>query len=156
MTAAEAAVRAHAARVEASPAATRRAFAATLEAWGGQLAPGVPEGFTLPVVAGLRRGRASCRLEVLGTTEGSEVRLAVEREELHVNWSATAVLALAAAGGLVSMAWAWVPALLPAVPLGLVLAVGGWLLIAARLRSAGAEEFLAAVQAAAEGAAEES
>lgn len=129
-----------------------------VEGWGGVFVekpvemPGATQEETtleIPVLAGLRRGRARGRLRLEPTPGGCEAVFLVETGELELNLAACGILLLSATGGVISMAWPWFPRLLPAVPLGLVLAVGGWLLIASRLRSSGPEEFLGALRAAA-------
>ena len=119
------------------------------EAWGGVVHGEGLDGaaaLEIPVVFGLRRGRLRARLSGKSDGEQTAVHLEVERLDLRLNVSAVAILLLSAAGGLASILWPWFPTLLPAVPLGLVLAVGGWLLVAGRLRSSGVDEFLLAVR----------
>ncbi len=119
------------------------------EAWGGVVhGDGLegPAALEIPVVAGLRRGRLRALLSGRSDGEHTTVHLEIDRLDLRLNVSAVAILLLSAAGGLASVLWPWFPTLLPAVPLGLVLAVGGWLLVAGRLRSSGVDEFLLAVR----------
>lgn len=138
--------------VSATTPEVEAALARVAAGWGATLsgAPGDAErGIELPVVAGLRRGLLLGRVAIAAGEPGTSITLRVQETHLRVNAAAVAILLLSAAGGLVTMLWPWVPALLPAAPLGLVLAAGGWLLIASRLRSSGPEEFLGAVCAAA-------
>jgi len=138
----------HRLAIDASPETVSTAARRALEDWGGTGEGAASElAITLPVVAGLRRGSVRARLAIAAEGAASEVVLRVEEARLEVNVGACAVLALAALGGIASVSWPWFPQLLPAVPLALVLAVGGWLLIASRLRSAGPEEFLEAIAA---------
>lgn len=130
----------------------RRAVRQVAAEWGAELeetAAGIL--VVLPVVAGLRRGLMRGRLEVVDATgsgaPGCRLILRVEDAELRLHAAAFAVLALAGAGGLLACLWPFFPRLLPLVPMALVLAVAGWLLVGARLRNSGPEEFLAAVAA---------
>lgn len=136
--------------VERSADRVLAALPRVVEGWSGTLTA-VPEGsrIEIPVLAGLRRGRVGGLLRIEQAAAGSALAFEVQQVELRVNVAACAILLLAALGAFVSMAWPWLPRLLPAVPLGLVLAVGGWLLIASRLRTSGPEEFLAGLRQAA-------
>jgi len=136
--------------IERTTERVRATLPRVVDDWGGTL-EATPEGarIALPVVAGLRRGHVGGSLSVEPTGSGSAVVFVIESAELRVNVAACAILLLSAAGAATGMAWPWFPRLLPAVPLGLVLAIGGWLLIASRLRSSGPEEFLAALRLAA-------
>jgi len=136
--------------IDRSPARVLAVLPRVVDGWGGTLADAA-EGsrVEIPVLAGLRRGRVGGYLRVEAAAGGSVAAFAVESAVLRVNLAACMILLLSAAGALISVAWPWFPRLLPAVPLGLVLAVGGWLLIASRLRSSGPEEFLAALRHAA-------
>jgi hypothetical protein len=134
-----------------SAEAARRAVERAAQHWGAELAP-VEAGATadlnlvLPVVAGLRRGIARARLSVLPAEGRCRLILRVDEVDLRVQRPAVVVLAIAAAGGVAAFLWPFVPGILPLVPLALVLAVAGWLLVVARLHSSGPEEFLAAVE----------
>jgi hypothetical protein len=133
-------------RIEAAPDRVRAAVLQAIEDWGGSAeGDGNALDIALPVVAGLRRGRLRGTLALSSDGSASDAVLTVTETKLEINAPASVVLALAALGGVASVSWPWFPRLLPAVPLGLVLAVGGWLLIASRLRSSGPGEFLAAV-----------
>jgi hypothetical protein len=57
------------------------------------------------------------------------------------------ILLLASAGGLLCLIWPFFPRLLQIAPFGAILALGGWFLVIARLRTSGPDEFLAAVEA---------
>lgn len=134
------------------------ALARVAEGWGATLRGSTGDserGIELPVVAGLRRGLVLGKVLIAPREAGASISMRIEETHLRINASAVVILLLSAAGGLITMLWPWVPALLPAAPLGLVLAAGGWLLIASRLRSSGPEEFLGAVCAAALAAADD-
>jgi hypothetical protein len=143
--------------IDQPPARVLAALPRVVDGWGGTLTGAAEDArLEIPVLAGLRRGRVGGRLRVEAAAGGSVAVFTVESAVLRVNVAACAILLLSAAGAITSVAWPWFPRLLSAVPLGLVLAVGGWLLIASRLRSAGPEEFLLALRAASAGAEEES
>lgn len=140
--------------VNAAGTAPARALAIVAEVadlWGGSWQPGSSLGSTegtlsLPVTAGLRRGTVSGTLEIEATEDGSVLRFEQRESEYYLLWPAVFFLVLASAGGLFSMVWPFFahsrPELLTAAPLAFFLAVGGWLLVVARLRNSGPEEFL--------------
>jgi hypothetical protein len=134
-----------------SAEAARRALARAAQRWGAELAP-AEAGATadlhlvLPVVAGLRRGIARARLSALPADGGCRLILRIDEVDLRVQKPAVVVLAIAAAGGVAAFLWPFVPGILPLVPLALVLAVAGWLLVVARLHASGPEEFLAEIE----------
>lgn len=136
--------------IERSAERVRSVLPEVVDGWGGKLAT-TPDGarVEIPALAGLRRGRVGGTVRIEPAEAGAVASFAVETAALGVNVAACAILLLSVVGALVSMAWPWFPRLLPAVPLGLVLAVGGWLLIASRLRTSGPEEFLASLRQAA-------
>ena len=128
------------------------ALARTAEAWGADFEPAGDGGqLTMPVTAGLRRGWARGRVRVERDGEGSRVALAVEESEYRLQTAAVVVLVLSLAGAVVAVLWPIFPRLLALAPLGLALAVGGWLLVVSRLTTSGPEEFLAQLAAEAEG-----
>lgn len=144
--------------MKASTARVRAALAEVCDGWGARLGENSGEtngSLSLPVVAGLRRGFLKGTWTIESTGESSELTIELQDERLSVNSSAVMILLLSAVGGLITALWPWFPRLLAAAPLGLVLAVGGWLLVASRLRASGPEEFLAAVRAAAEAPSDE-
>jgi hypothetical protein len=106
-------------------------------ATGGQL--------RLPVAAGLRRGWVSGPLAIEESAQGSRVTFTPVAQDYYLETSAVAVLVMAGAGALLSVAWPLFPGLLPTAPFGMVLAVAGWMLIVSRLRARGPAEFLATV-----------
>ena len=147
-------------RVAAEPAAALAAVGRAAEEWGAAWEAGIAGGrLELPVSAGLRHGRLTGRVEVssaLGADRGpgAEVAFHPERSEWHLWLPAVAVLAVAAAGALLTVVWPFFPELLPVAPFGAIAALGGWFLVVTRLQNRGAEEFLELVrhQAAAAGA----
>ncbi len=70
-----------------------------------------------------------------------------DTRDYYVETSVVALLVVAAAGALLTVLWPLFPQLLPAAPLGAVLAIAGWMVVAPRLRGRGPEEFLARVAA---------
>lgn len=146
---------------------TLEALAAVAEDWGadwqprgdaGSLPGAVTGTLTMPIVAGLRRGVMRLRVEpgAAGNAATAHFDLVVEAAELHLHRAAIAVLSFSALGALAAMLWPFFPGLLALAPAGLVLAIGGWLLVVARLGTSGPEELIAAVVAAAKAGADES
>ncbi len=147
----------HAIDLPHAPAAALRALGAAAEEWGADFAPAVTGGpsgpggpageLRLPVVAGLRRGLLSGPVAVTPapTGRGSRLVFMPAAQDYYLETTAVALLSIAAAGALLTVAWPLFPQLLPVAPLGAVLAVGGWFLVLSRLRGKGPEEFLASV-----------
>jgi hypothetical protein len=138
-------------------AAARRAAAA----WGAEL-EGDEEGgrFELPVVAGLRRGLLSGRVELgpgPGTAfaDASRLSLVVERSDYRLHAASVVVLLISALGAVLTVLWPFDPDLLRVAPFGAVLALCGWFLVLSRLRNSGPAEFLKAVEKEAEAGAAE-
>jgi hypothetical protein len=132
------------AEIEAPKEEISGAFEELAELWQGEWGP-VPGGgrLVLPVQAGLRRGIALIEVRI-ETTEGGLSRIALEivEEQLRLNRGAVAVLALGALGGLLTIVWPLHPDLLRLAPVGALLAVVAWLMVASRFRSHGPQEFL--------------
>jgi hypothetical protein len=156
----------HAVELPCPPAEAMRAVVSAAEDWGAELEPqgvaggppAAPAGFggpggpsgpggclRLPVVAGLRRGWITGPLAVEAAGQGSRVTFRPATQDYYLETSAVAVLLMAGAGALLTVAWPLFPGLLPGAPFGAVLAVAGWLLIASRPRARGPAEFLASV-----------
>jgi hypothetical protein len=133
--------------VAAEPALA--AVAAAAAAWGAEWTAGGGR-LDLPVSAGLRHGRLVARLWTAPAAAGCELVLRVEERSWRLRAPAVAILAVAAAGASATLLWPFFPALLPAVPFGLVLAVGAWFLVISRLTTSGPEEFLELVRHCAE------
>jgi hypothetical protein len=66
----------------------------------------------------------------------------VEESRLEVNRSAAVVLVFGGLGGLIVALWPFFPALMPLLPVAVVLPLVAWLLVVARLRSSYTEDFL--------------
>jgi hypothetical protein len=143
----------HAVELPYPPAEALRAVAAAAGVWGAELEPGdsgsrggLTARLSLPVVAGLRRGLLSGPLAIEAAGSGSRVVFRAETQDYCLETSAIAVLTMAAAGALLTVAWPLFPRLLPAAPFGAVLALSGWFLVLTRLRARGPAEFLQSVQ----------
>jgi len=106
-----------------------------------------PEGSTgvlrLPVSHGLRQSLLEGPLTVEADPwgSGSTLRFRVEATRTKVNWTASLLLLIGAAGGVVTMLWPFFPGLLPLAPAGIVLAIAAWLLVVSRLRTTEIEDF---------------
>lgn len=133
--------------VDSSPNQALAAVSAMAEEWGAEWSAGGAGGaLYLPVVAGLRRGLFSGRLEARATAGGTELTLTGETTHWRVHKPATAVLVLGALGALPVVLWPLSPDFLALAPVGLVLMFLAWFMIISRLRTAGADEFLDAVR----------
>ena len=113
------------------------------EAWGAQWRPEGTGGghLTLPVRAGVRRGMVAGTVSAHEDRGGSRLQFNVEETFYRVQYAAFFLLTLGAFGGLTTVVAPFKPAILPIVPIGLMLAVASWFLIVARLTNSGAEEF---------------
>ena len=132
------------AEVEAPEAEISDVIQQLAELWQGEWAPSAAGGkLVLPVQAGLRRGIAliEVRIEPTGDRR-SRIELEIVEEQLRLNRGAVAVLALGALGGLLTVVWPLHPDLLRLAPVGALLAVVAWLMVASRFRSEGPKEFL--------------
>ena len=119
---------------------------AVAEIWGADFERGERGGsLLLPVSAGLRHGVVRCGVSVEPTDKGTVLTLAVEEERFQLRLGAVAILVLGALGGLSLALWPVFPPLLQFAPVGLILTTVAWLLVVSRLRSTGAEDFLALV-----------
>jgi hypothetical protein len=138
----------HRLELDASPEVVLAAVAEAAEDWGAEWAPAAAGGrLHLPVVAGLRRGVFSGQIEVRATGDGNaQVTLAGDSSLWRVHRSAAAVLVMGALGALPVLLWPLNTELLALAPAGLVLLFLAWFMVVSRLRSAGADEFLEAVQ----------
>lgn len=101
--------------------------------------------FAVPTRAGIREGYTRLRPLLEATAGGCRLRLRVVSEVLKVNTAAAVVLLFGAVGGIVVVIWPLHAALLALAPVGAVLALVAWLLVASRSRSYGPEELLGLV-----------
>ena len=130
-----------------TPSETMAALRGAVEAWGGGWSEEeTSQEFAVPVRAGLRHGYARIRPTIDETDSGSRLQLEVQEQTLRVNRSAVMVLLMGAIGGLLTVLWPLHEALLALAPIGAVLALAAWLMVASRFRSHGAEELLGAVE----------
>jgi hypothetical protein len=131
------------------PAAAGALLADEVEAWGGEWRALGTDGGTivLPVAAGLRHGVVEGKVMISADGAGSRVTLEVTAATYRVNTVAAAILAFGAAGALLLLVWALYPQLLELAPLGALAALAAWLLVAARLRSSGPQDYLDALAA---------
>src|SRR5579863_930678 len=121
------------------PAEAFRAAEQEATDWGAELDIETPADarLQLPVVAGLRHGAMSGRLTAEVTTDGTRLIFSEESSSYTLNRSAVAALSLSALGGILCVVWPIWPQLLPVAPAAAVLAIAGWLLVVARLRTSG-------------------
>lgn len=123
--------------------ATLVALDRAAESWGaGWERAGLGGRLELPVTAGVRRGVLTCRVEARPAGAGTRLTLTVEAEDYRLNRAAVAILAFGAAGAIAATLWPFFPQLLSVAPLAVVLALCAWFLVAARVRTTTAAEFL--------------
>ena len=116
---------------------------AAAEAWGATVSPS--DGglrIELPAQAGVRSGVLRGLLTVTRTGGGSLVTFRIDESRWAVHRPAVVILAFGAVGALATIVWPLWPPLLAFAPVAVVLAIAAWLLVVARLRSSGAEEYL--------------
>ena len=111
--------------------------------WGGDWQPRGSGGrLTLPVSAGLRHGHVIG--EVSAQDLGGSARLVfyVEKSHYQLHVASLAILLMGALGGLVLVLWPFYPVLLELTPVGVVLSLTAWFLVASKLKTRGPTEFL--------------
>ena len=125
------------------PVEALRRVAHAASDWGAKWTrEGAVEGrLELPVLAGLRRGWVEGRVTAEAKGEGSRLVFCQEGSQYRLETVSVVFLMLGALGTLVVLVAPLVPALWPALPPGVLLAVAAWLFIVARLRNSGPEEF---------------
>ncbi len=125
------------------PRASLRLLAQAAEDWGGTWrAEGDRKGLLgLPVMAGVRRGWVEGEVRVESAGEGSRLSFRVVDSEYRVERVSVVTLSMAAVGALVTLFAPLFPRLIALMPAGILLAVGAWLFIVARLRNSGPDEF---------------
>lgn len=125
------------------PAEALAAVARAAETWGADWHPGIDGGrLDLPIVAGIRHGLVKGRLAVEPRGAGSLLTYRPEDAVYVVRTAPVAILALAAAGGVMTVLWPFFPALLPLAPLGAIIALSGWFLVVSRLSTSTPDDFL--------------
>lgn len=138
----------HAVDLPLSSEAAVSAVQRTAEDWGAAFERNGTGGqLHLPVLAGLRKGMVSGNVEVRPEAGGSRVIFRPEQSVYYVHTPAVVILLLAVAGAILTLCWPFFPQLLTVAPFGAVVALGGWFLVIARLRTSGPDEFLEAVAA---------
>ncbi|MDH3254303.1 MAG: hypothetical protein OEM62_04865 [Acidobacteriota bacterium] len=120
-----------------------QAVAQASEIWGATWERQGAEGrLHLPVLAGLRHGLLSGRVWIEPAPQGSRVIFRVDDSHFRLHWTALAILVVGAAGGVAATLWPFFPSLLGVAPLAVVVALAAWVLVASRLRTSTAEDFL--------------
>lgn len=129
--------------LDCAPADALAAVGTAAEAWGADWQRGIEGGrIGLPVAAGIRRGIARGQIRIERAGAGSRVWFRTEETVFYVQTAAVAILALAAAGGALTVVWPFFPALLPLAPLGAIVALSGWFLVISRLTTSTPDDFL--------------
>lgn len=128
------------------PAAARQFLEEAAEAWGGSLesADGAADDtatLVIPVVAGLRRGFVAGPVHIERRGEGSHISFRVSESHFRVDLPSAITLLFGAFGALITLVVPFFPQLWQLVPAGVMLSIGAWLFIVARLRNSGPEEF---------------
>lgn len=101
----------------------------------------------VPVQAGIRSGVVELDWAAEAVRGGTRLRLEVVREVFRTSTAALTILAIGAAGGIMTIIWPLHPNLLGLAPLGALLALLAWLLVVSRLKSYGPEDFLSTIAA---------
>lgn len=129
--------------LDVPPAEALKAVEKAAEAWGADWQRGIDGGrLDLPLAAGIRHGLAKGSLAVERRGEGSSVSYRTEEAIYVVRTAPVAILAMAGAGGLLTVIWPFFPALLPLAPLGGIIALSGWFLVVSRLSTSTPDDFL--------------
>ena len=111
------------------------------ESWGGSFEAKKGR-LELPVHAGLRTGFLVAEVEALVSRDGSKLRIKILEEHYLLDRVATAGLSIAAVAAVATLVLPFFPRAWVLLPPSLVLAIGSWLFIVARLKSRGLEDFL--------------
>ncbi len=124
------------------------AVSVVAEEWDAQWDPSTGGGrLYLPVVAGLRRGLLSGKIEAQAAVDGgTHVTLSAETTHWRVHRSAAALLVMGALGALPVILWPLSSDVLALAPVGLVFMFLAWFMVVSRLRTAGGAEFMEAVR----------
>jgi len=125
------------------PVTSLNLVAQAAESWGGIWQPESRHNgrLGLPVVAGLRYGWVAGELSAKPSGSGSRLIYRVDKSDYQLQKSTASFLLLAGLGAAVTVVAPFMPSLLSLVPLGIILSVGAWFLVIARLRNSGPEEF---------------
>lgn len=141
----------HGCNLEENSAGARRLLVEAAESWGGSFRD--DEGgeacgnLVIPVLAGLRRGFVGGPVRIETRGKGSHVSFRVEESQYRVDLPAALTLLFGAFGALITLVAPFFPKLWRLVPIGMMLTIGAWLFIVARLRNSGPEEFFEELRA---------
>ena len=134
--------------VDAKPTAALKRVAEHAEMWGGAW-DGLDKSsgkLGLPVSAGLRRGwvEGDVRAEADGKG-GCTLTFQEDHSAYQIDRGSVMILVAAAFGCLVSLLAMFLPKLLPLLPVSILISIGAYIVVIARLRNSGPEEFFEAV-----------
>ncbi len=131
-------------------ASAERALEATAEAadiWGGEWQYRGTSGYlTLPVSVGIRHGVLRGEVSARELSDESEVIFHVEDSSHRLHSAGLVVLLFGALGGLILVAWPFYPVLIPLIPVGVVLSLAAWFLVASRVKTRAEGEFFDLVE----------
>ena len=143
--------RTHHGDLSMDPRQARKRLAEEAEAWGGgwkdDEGDGVDGHLVLPVIAGLRRGFVGGPVSIEKRKGGCRISFRVDESDYKVDRASAITLVLGALGALLTLFAPLVPGLWRLVPMGILLSLGTWLFIVARLRNSGPEEFFEELEA---------
>jgi hypothetical protein len=123
--------------------ATLEHLSSAADEWGaGWTREGLGGRLELPVTAGVRSGVLTCSVVAEQRPEGCRLVLSVESESYRLNTAAVFILLVGGLGAVAATLWPFFPQLLSVAPLAVVLALCAWFLVAARVRTSTASEFL--------------
>jgi hypothetical protein len=113
------------------------------EAWGAEWQPeGSGGALTIPVSAGLRLGHLKGEVSIREVAEAWQLSFTVEHSHYRLHMQAFVVLLLGALGGLSLVVAPFYPPLFGLAPVGIVLSLAAWFLVASKLRTRGPQDFL--------------
>ena len=134
--------------LDESPVAALNLVARQAELWGADWETVDAESgkIGLPVTAGLRHGWIEGTVRVESDGPGrSRITFEPEHADYRADRGSVMILSAAAFGCLLTLVAMFFPKLLPLMPVGILLAIGGYLVVIARLRNSGPEEFFEAI-----------
>ena len=138
----------HTVDIEESADGALNLVARQAELWGAdwQKVDSTTGKLGLPVSAGLRRGwvEGTVRIESTGETR-SRIAFEPENDDYRVDRGSVMILIAAGIGCLITIFAMYIPRLIPLIPIGILLAIGAYIVVIARLRNSGPEEFFEAV-----------
>jgi hypothetical protein len=145
-------MRRHELEVRATPAASLAAVEDAASIWGGAWHRlGTGGALELPVSAGLRLGVLHGQVSTEGARDGTLLVYHVQESRYRLRVAHFVVLLLGGLGGATLVLAPFFPRFLGITPLAGLLLLLAWFLVAARLHSSGADEFLDLVRSMAEG-----